>query len=64
MDPHFLNGSQDGSVRGRGGPLGRGRGGPPGAGGPRFDQPLVSELTAQSGTLLLVFKSSRFADCC
>lgn len=35
MDPHFLNGSQDGSVRGRGGPLGRGRGGPPGAGGPR-----------------------------
>ncbi|KAM9842418.1 KH domain-containing, RNA-binding, signal transduction-associated protein 1a isoform 1-T1 [Aulostomus maculatus] len=34
MDPHFLNGSQDGSGRGRGG-LGRGRGGPPGAGGPR-----------------------------
>ncbi|XP_008324845.1 KH domain-containing, RNA-binding, signal transduction-associated protein 1 [Cynoglossus semilaevis] len=32
MDPHFLNGSQDG--RGRGVP-GRGRGGPPGAGGPR-----------------------------
>ena len=31
MDPHFLNGSQDGSGRGRGG-LGRGRGGPPGAG--------------------------------
>lgn len=30
MDPHFLNGSQDGSGRGRG--LGRGRGGPPGAG--------------------------------
>ncbi|KAM8736313.1 KH domain-containing, RNA-binding, signal transduction-associated protein 1-like isoform 2-T3 [Acanthopagrus schlegelii] len=35
MDPHFLNGSQDGSGRGRGGHLGRGRGGPPGAGGPR-----------------------------
>lgn len=35
MDPHFLNGSQDGSARGRGGHLGRGRGGPPGAGGPR-----------------------------
>ncbi|MED6244324.1 hypothetical protein ATANTOWER_004648 [Ataeniobius toweri] len=34
MDPQFLNGSQDGSGRGRGG-LGRGRGGPPGAGGPR-----------------------------
>ncbi|KAM4542901.1 KH domain-containing, RNA-binding, signal transduction-associated protein 1-like [Odontesthes bonariensis] len=34
MDPHFLNGSQDGSGRGRGG-LGRGRGGPPGSGGPR-----------------------------
>ncbi|KAL3049029.1 hypothetical protein OYC64_008496 [Pagothenia borchgrevinki] len=34
MDPHFLNGSQDGG-RGRGGHLGRGRGGPPGAGGPR-----------------------------
>ncbi|KAM6913195.1 KH domain-containing, RNA-binding, signal transduction-associated protein 1-like [Xenentodon cancila] len=33
MDPHFLNGSQDGSGRGRGGL--RGRGGPPGAGGPR-----------------------------
>uniref|UniRef100_A0A3P9K140 KH domain-containing, RNA-binding, signal transduction-associated protein 1 n=1 Tax=Oryzias latipes TaxID=8090 RepID=A0A3P9K140_ORYLA len=33
MDPHFLNGSQDVSGRGRG--LGRGRGGPPGAGGPR-----------------------------
>ncbi|XP_020775259.1 KH domain-containing, RNA-binding, signal transduction-associated protein 1-like isoform X2 [Boleophthalmus pectinirostris] len=40
MDPHFLNGSQDGSGRGRG--MGRGRGGPPGArgrgmprGGPR-----------------------------
>ncbi|KAF7202167.1 KH domain-containing, RNA-binding, signal transduction-associated protein 1a [Nothobranchius furzeri] len=31
MDPEFLNGSQDGSGRGRGG-LGRGRGGPPGAG--------------------------------
>ncbi|XP_060938509.1 KH domain-containing, RNA-binding, signal transduction-associated protein 1a [Limanda limanda] len=31
MDPHFLNGSQDGS-RGRGGHPGRGRGGPPGAG--------------------------------
>lgn len=31
MDPHFLNGSQDGSGRGRGGM--RGRGGPPG--GPR-----------------------------
>lgn len=30
MDPHFLNGSQDGSVRGRGGLMGRGRGGPPG----------------------------------
>uniref|UniRef100_A0A674MPY2 KH domain-containing, RNA-binding, signal transduction-associated protein 1 n=1 Tax=Takifugu rubripes TaxID=31033 RepID=A0A674MPY2_TAKRU len=42
MDPHFLNGSQDGSVRGRGGLMGRGRGGPPGPrgrgmprGGPR-----------------------------
>ena len=35
MDPHFLNGSQDGSGRGRGGHLGRGRGVPPGAGGPR-----------------------------
>ncbi|XP_023140311.2 KH domain-containing, RNA-binding, signal transduction-associated protein 1a isoform X1 [Amphiprion ocellaris] len=35
MDPNFLNGSQDGSGRGRGGHLGRGRGGPPGAGGPR-----------------------------
>uniref|UniRef100_A0A3Q3VP74 KH domain-containing, RNA-binding, signal transduction-associated protein 1 n=1 Tax=Mola mola TaxID=94237 RepID=A0A3Q3VP74_MOLML len=37
MDPHFLNGSQDGSARGRGGHLGRGRGGPPGMprGGPR-----------------------------
>uniref|UniRef100_A0A3Q3GSJ0 KH domain-containing, RNA-binding, signal transduction-associated protein 1 n=1 Tax=Labrus bergylta TaxID=56723 RepID=A0A3Q3GSJ0_9LABR len=35
MDPHFLNGSQDGSGRGRGGQYGRGRGGPPGAGGPR-----------------------------
>lgn len=34
MDPHFLNGSQDG--RGRGVP-GRGRGGPPGAGGPRYE---------------------------
>ncbi|XP_068607784.1 KH domain-containing, RNA-binding, signal transduction-associated protein 1a [Brachionichthys hirsutus] len=34
MDPHFLNGSQDGSGRGRGGHLGRGRGGP-GSGGPR-----------------------------
>ncbi|CAJ1073839.1 KH domain-containing%2C RNA-binding, signal transduction-associated protein 1a [Xyrichtys novacula] len=32
MDPHFLNGSQDGSGRGRGGQFGRGRGGPPGAG--------------------------------
>ncbi|XP_072313218.1 KH domain-containing, RNA-binding, signal transduction-associated protein 1a isoform X2 [Eucyclogobius newberryi] len=31
MDPHFLNGSQDGSGRGRG--MGRGRGGPPGARG-------------------------------
>lgn len=28
MDPHYLNGSQDGSGRGRG--MGRGRGGPPG----------------------------------
>ncbi|XP_076017768.1 KH domain-containing, RNA-binding, signal transduction-associated protein 1-like isoform X2 [Genypterus blacodes] len=36
MDPHFLNGSQDGSGRGRGHP-GRGRGGLPGAGGPRSD---------------------------
>lgn len=36
MDPHFLNGSQDGSGRGRGGHLGRGRGGPPGA-GPRWE---------------------------
>uniref|UniRef100_A0A3Q0SH95 KH domain-containing, RNA-binding, signal transduction-associated protein 1 n=1 Tax=Amphilophus citrinellus TaxID=61819 RepID=A0A3Q0SH95_AMPCI len=35
MDPLFLNGSQDGSGRGRGGHLGRGRGGPSGAGGPR-----------------------------
>merc|ERR1719498_1739292 len=35
MDPHFLNGSQDVSGRGRGGQFGRGRGGPPGAGGPR-----------------------------
>ncbi|XP_008279656.1 KH domain-containing, RNA-binding, signal transduction-associated protein 1 isoform X1 [Stegastes partitus] len=35
MDPNFLNGSQDGSGRGRGGHMGRGRGGPPGAGGPR-----------------------------
>ncbi|XP_028294041.1 KH domain-containing, RNA-binding, signal transduction-associated protein 1a [Gouania willdenowi] len=34
MDPHFLNGSQDGSGRGRG-QFGRGRGGPPGMGGPR-----------------------------
>lgn len=34
LDPQFLNGSQDGSGRGRGA-LGRGRGGPPGAGGPR-----------------------------
>ncbi|XP_034051086.1 KH domain-containing, RNA-binding, signal transduction-associated protein 1a isoform X2 [Thalassophryne amazonica] len=34
MDPHYLNGSQDGSGRGRGGP-GRGRGGPPGGPGPR-----------------------------
>ncbi|CAL9686372.1 unnamed protein product [Knipowitschia caucasica] len=40
MDPHYLNGSQDASGRGRG--MGRGRGGPPGArgrgmprGGPR-----------------------------
>uniref|UniRef100_A0A8C6WWJ0 KH domain containing, RNA binding, signal transduction associated 1a n=1 Tax=Neogobius melanostomus TaxID=47308 RepID=A0A8C6WWJ0_9GOBI len=40
MDPHYLNGSQDGSGRGRG--MGRGRGGPPGPrgrgmprGGPR-----------------------------
>nr|XP_061798829.1 KH domain-containing, RNA-binding, signal transduction-associated protein 1-like [Nerophis lumbriciformis] len=31
MDPHFLNGSHDGSARGRG-QMGRGRGGPPGAG--------------------------------
>lgn len=31
MDPHFLNGAQDGSGRGRG--MGRGRGGPP---GPRY----------------------------
>uniref|UniRef100_A0A668A931 KH domain-containing, RNA-binding, signal transduction-associated protein 1 n=1 Tax=Myripristis murdjan TaxID=586833 RepID=A0A668A931_9TELE len=35
MDPHFLNGAQDGSGRGRGGPPGRGRGGPHNAGGPR-----------------------------
>lgn len=41
MDP-YLNGAQDGSVRGRGGHMGRGRGGPPGPrgrgmprGGPR-----------------------------
>ncbi|XP_077409025.1 KH domain-containing, RNA-binding, signal transduction-associated protein 1-like [Vanacampus margaritifer] len=34
MDPHFLNGSHDGSARGRGGHMGRGRGMPPG-GGPR-----------------------------
>ncbi|XP_071377826.1 KH domain-containing, RNA-binding, signal transduction-associated protein 1a isoform X3 [Centroberyx affinis] len=35
MDPHFLNGAQDGSGRGRGGPPGRGRGGPHNAAGPR-----------------------------
>lgn len=35
MDPQFLNGSQDGSGRGRGAL--RGRGGPPGAGGPRYE---------------------------
>lgn len=34
MDPHYLNGAQDGSGRGRGGP-GRGRGGPHNVGGPR-----------------------------
>ncbi|CAL8236638.1 unnamed protein product [Boreogadus saida] len=35
MDPHYLNGAQDGSGRGRGGHPGRGRGGPPNASGPR-----------------------------
>ncbi|XP_056151543.1 KH domain-containing, RNA-binding, signal transduction-associated protein 1a [Lampris incognitus] len=35
MDPHYLNGAQDGSGRGRGGPPVRGRGGPLGAAGPR-----------------------------
>jgi len=34
MDPHYLNGAQDGG-RGRGGHPGRGRGGPHNAGGPR-----------------------------
>lgn len=61
MDPHFLNGSQDGSVRGRGGPLGRGRGGPPGAGGPRFEHLLVSELVTQFDTLFFL-KSRSFSD--
>jgi hypothetical protein len=36
MDPHYLNGAQDGSGRGRGGHPGRGRGGPPNASGPRL----------------------------
>ncbi|KAM4625839.1 KH domain-containing, RNA-binding, signal transduction-associated protein 1-like isoform 1-T1 [Polymixia lowei] len=35
MDPHYLNGAQDGSGRGRGGLPGRGRGGPHNAAGPR-----------------------------
>lgn len=59
MDPHFLNGSQDGSVRGRGGPLGRGRGGPPGAGGPRFEHLLVSEFDT---FFFFFFKSRSFSN--